>query len=1286
VTANEDFLFAQEALAQGFVTDAQVKEALLLQRRMAEELRIDERVGVILVKRGWLAEDQARRVEARISPQRGEPGQIHGYRLLEIVGRGAMGTVYRAIHTGLNRTVAIKILRQDLAGDRTQVERLKAEAAMLAALDHPNIVRALDAGESNGFPYVVMEFVEGETLRDRMRREGPLPEPVALEITRGLADALERARRMGVVHRDVKPGNVLLTRAGVPKLMDLGLAKGPVDLGLTQHGSTVGTPQYIAPEQAVDPRSADTRSDIYALGATLYAMLTGRPPFDGATLAEILTKVLYESPLPVRTLRPEVSAETGYLVERMMLRDPSLRYRTPALVVADIDRLTGGHSILPEGFSGNWEAWLLKRRWRRISILVPATIAAAVAVAFGVKWYVTRSAGAVARSQVDVAAQRLPSAPPESDTRLDVERRLAEARVLLAAAREHDSSALRDLESLERVYGAELERFDAIAAAEGRAAPLEAGGRFREAEAELAAARRAVRNQGPAHRALEVRLAGVRARSDEALVAARAATFPAAPRDVEDLATTLEAWTRTLDERFVATPVRADEARSGAEAVDAVRVLARALSEGRHALADEVVAGRVASHRLADLRADVAAVRARLDRVRSTTAEDQLRKPRYVGVEALDAIVRDPIDARVRALEAAVAEAWSKAQSEARAAVSGGDPASALAIYQRFARSAAEEGAFVELAAAARAARDDLESRTRSAFERAETAVSDLAAAVASALARGDVAAVREQLARARERAEVFAPRPGALESFDPIPAAWDRLYARAIEGVAAHVGRSKDAWIDRLAFNAALDAERLLEIRSIDRDQRTFAYVSHSGGFAHEVQTRAIADIAVDDLERLAGLSFDSADDALTLAVHAFPRLEARPDDPDDPGPRLEAYATVVDRLGRAGVLDSPLATKVRASLAELKARADRDEALASDTFDTAERAFAKGQYPEAYGGYLDLLRPPLVHTKVARDGGDRIRARVARIRGELKLGVVQLALNGARVVRNLPSSPDGLDVAVTMTFDTPQQLKNFSAGLGRLVNPRTARVVTPDPSVVDRSLLLLPDSLGEVVRDRPLVLPTFLDPAVESSVSFLFWSGTQFFLGIDLDGVQVGVVSARPDENPFPPDVPRLDPKEDPPKFNHYGLGRGVRFHLGPDFQDPTRWPWGEEVQGRRFVPPELARRKKELLSTRWFAFDNNADRPPYRVRLTRIPGRGARFEVNDVTVLEDFGEAYKALRPSGKIQVLTYTPCVIDDLQITGRVSAGWLERMTKLLEPGTSPSTPPGADSGSTKPGK
>jgi hypothetical protein len=192
MTSNEDFLFAQEAVAAGFVTEAQVKEALELQRRMADDLHLDERRSARqarLPRRGpgpaGLREDPARQ---------GGPGQIHGYRLLEVLGRGAMGTVYRALHVGLNREVAVKILRPDLAGDRTQVERLKAEAAMLASLDHPHIVRALDAGESNGFPYVVMELVEGETLRDRLRRDGRLPEtrPCA---SRGLADG-SSARRM----------------------------------------------------------------------------------------------------------------------------------------------------------------------------------------------------------------------------------------------------------------------------------------------------------------------------------------------------------------------------------------------------------------------------------------------------------------------------------------------------------------------------------------------------------------------------------------------------------------------------------------------------------------------------------------------------------------------------------------------------------------------------------------------------------------------------------------------------------------------------------------------------------------------------------------------------------------------------------------------------------------------------------------------------------------------------------------------------------------------------------
>ena len=1275
MTANEDFLFAQEALAQGFVTDAQVQEALLLQKRMADELKIDERVGVILVKRGWLAEDQARRVHARITPSRGEPGEIHGYRLLEIVGRGAMGTVYRAIHTGLNRTVAIKILRQDLAGDRTQVERLKAEAAMLASLDHPNIVRALDAGESNGFPYVVMEFVDGETLRDRMRREGPLPESVALQIARGIADALERARRMGVVHRDVKPGNVLMTRAGVPKLMDLGLAKGPVDLGLTQHGSTVGTPQYIAPEQAVDPRSADTRSDIYALGATLYAMLTGRPPFDGQTLAEILTKVLYEVPLPVRTLRPGVSAEAGYLVERMMMRDPSLRYQTPALVVADIDKLTGGNSILPKGFSGNWEAYLLKRRWRRISIVVPSTVAAAVALAFAIHGYRSRSEGADARTRVEQALLRHPPYVPDADTRVDVARRLAEVRTLLVTARAYDSISAGEYARRVAEYEIELGRFDALATAEAKAAELEAGGRYREAHDALVAAGARIRGGGPALRALGRAIATVRERSDRALLDARRAAFAVPPRDITDLSTSLDAWLSALDDRYVrATPIANDERATAVPAVDAARDVAQAIASGVHALADERIGERVAGLQLAELRGDVAAARARLQRVRMTTAEDSLRKPRYVGVEALAALLDEPIDARVRALETAVDVAFGVAQAEARAAAARGDPGAALAIYERFAAAAAEGEAFPNHAAAAKAARDELALRAQTAMQRAETAVRDLAAVVASDLMRRDIVAVAARLEAAHARSDVFAPLAPLLETFAPIPAAWDRLYERATAALSSYAVPSptpKERRIDRIAFVGAADPEKLVEIRGVDAARRTFSYISHRGGFARPEQTRAVADLAIDDLERLSGLTLDVPADALTLALHAFPRLA---EFSDDPGVRLDAHRAVRDRFERAGALESPLARHVHRATAELEARVKSLEARATDSYETAERAFSRGQYAEANGVYLELLRPPYKFARVVGEHRDRILEKLSRIRGELKRGVVVLAFNGARVERNGSGASDGLDVSVTHTFDTPEQLRNFSAGWARLVNPAGVRVVTPDATVVDQSLLLLPDSVGEIVRDRPLVLPTFLDPTAEMSMSFRLWPRAPFFLALDLDGVQVGVLSADPQEIAFPPDVPRLDPKEEPPRFNHYGRGRGVRFRLGSDFGDPAKWGWSEENQGRRFVPPQLAKRPKDLLATKWFAFENRERE--YRVRFVRIPGRGARLEIDGVTVAEDSGEAYKSVRPSGKLQILSYSPCLIDDLELTGRVSVGWLEAMTKIQVPGAVPETPAG----------
>ena len=1268
MTANEDFLFAQEALSQGFVTDAQVKEALLLQKRMAEELKIDERVGVILVKRGWLADDQARRVQARIAPQKGEPGEIHGYRLLEIVGRGAMGTVYRAIHTGLNRTVAIKILRQDLAGDRTQIERLKAEATTLASLDHPNIVRALDAGESNGFPYFVMEFVEGETLRDRMRREGPLPESVALQITRGLADALERARRMGVVHRDVKPGNVLLTRTGIPKLMDLGLAKGPIDLGLTQHGSTVGTPQYIAPEQAVDPRSADTRSDIYALGATLYAMLTGQPPFDGQTLAEILTKVLYETPVPLRQLRPEISAETGYLVERMMLRDPSLRYHTPALVVEDIDKLTGGNSILPKGFAGNWEAYLLKRRWRRISIIVPSTVAVALAVAFGVRWIVTRSEGVERRAQVERALGRIPAFPPRSASHADIEAVLANIRVLLAEAGRSDSAKAEDLRAIETNYATELKRVVDVDAGASKATALESGGRFRAADEELHLTRRRVRNDGPASRALDERTALVRSRSDAALLASRRAAFAANPRDIEELLASLEAWLRRLEQDFAPTVLRSGQATIAQTGVDGARELASVMTDGLRTLTNERQSERIAAGKLAEARADLASVRARIERTRANGAEEHLVRgeARFVGAVALDTMLREPIDGCVRALEAAVTDAWRVAKVDARSMDAAGDTDGARGIYASWAEAAADGEAFVDIAADARAARDVLDFQTRSASERATTAVNDLAAGISLDLQRQRIDSVVDRLRAARARASVFAPRSSELEWFERIPAAWDRLYARAIQAFAARQGDAEERWIKSLAFVTG-EREKLLEVRAVDEGSRTVTFVSHAGNYVHNAQTRSVADVAVEDLVQMAGLSAESPDDALTLAVHAFRGLDI--DQEARPYEAAAALTVVADLLDRAGSVESPLASHVKGRLIALENDNKRLEKNASDTYRNAEDWFAQGRYDGADGDYRDLLLGRFAPSKFVQARIGEIADKRERIKGEKNRSVTQLALNGARVERTGSAGLDGRDVRVTITFDTPEQLRNFSSGWARMRNPGHKTDVTPEIDARDQGLLLLPDSPGEIVRGRPLVMPTFLDPSVEMAMSFLLWPTAPFFLALDLDGAQVGVLSADPQEIAFPPDVPRLDGEKDPPKFDHYGRGLGVRFHLGADFGDPAvRWGWTAENQGRRFLPP-ISKRTNELLATKWFSFkarDPNRQLP-YRVRFVRTPGRSVRLEVDGTTIAEDAGEAFKAIRPSGRIQILTYTSCLIDDLELTGRVSSAWLERMNALLYP-------------------
>jgi serine/threonine protein kinase len=260
---------------------------------------------------------------------------IGKYKVLERLGIGGMGQVFLCEHKHMRRRVAVKVLPSAKADDPAALERFYREARVVAELDHPNLVRAFDIDQDETLHFLVMEYVDGLSLQEIVRRTGPMDPIRACHYVAQAADGLQYAYEVkGIVHRDIKPGNILVDRSGLVKVLDMGLARffhDEEDVLTKKYDETVlGTADYLSPEQATDSHGVDIRADIYSLGATFYFMLTGQPPFAGGTVAQKLIAHQTRSPEPARSLRPEVPEAVAAVLDRMMMKDRAERYQSPA--------------------------------------------------------------------------------------------------------------------------------------------------------------------------------------------------------------------------------------------------------------------------------------------------------------------------------------------------------------------------------------------------------------------------------------------------------------------------------------------------------------------------------------------------------------------------------------------------------------------------------------------------------------------------------------------------------------------------------------------------------------------------------------------------------------------------------------------------------------------------------------------------------------------------------------------------------------------------------------------
>ena len=331
--------FIESLRASGLLTDDQLAE---LARCPEARDPAPTPLARVIFQRGWLTRFQLNMIAAGSA----KGLTVGPYVVLDRIGEGGMGMIYKARHQHMQRIVALKVIRKEKLASPDAVSRFYREVQMAGTLHHPNIVLAYDAGQAGNTHYFAMEYIDGVDLSHLVKEKGPLPVAQACDYIRQIAVALQHAHEKGLVHRDVKPSNMLLSRGpkgDVVKLLDMGLARSQSggDTGLTKIGAVIGTPDYLAPEQAMNSKAADIRADLYSLGCSLFYLLSGRPPFTANELTEVLLKHQMEKPTPLAQLGVDVPKKVQAILDRLMAKQPDQRYQTPAELIEDLEPFSG---------------------------------------------------------------------------------------------------------------------------------------------------------------------------------------------------------------------------------------------------------------------------------------------------------------------------------------------------------------------------------------------------------------------------------------------------------------------------------------------------------------------------------------------------------------------------------------------------------------------------------------------------------------------------------------------------------------------------------------------------------------------------------------------------------------------------------------------------------------------------------------------------------------------------------------------------------------------------------